>query len=477
MNLGAAKLHNFHKHLRRTMVLLPSAMLAVIFALYILMFSGSVTWNVLMIALILGVLGGYFSEIIFGFFFIATIFIPNDMLPLLSASDGFFGYDSFGFLRLHPAVIVIFTGSFLRVVLNYHKLVEALRMHKILRVVVVGLALFTLSMFLQTSYFRGFKGLPQCFQNYVFPFVFFLFMLTEDREKILKALKLYVVFISAVGLYGIIEYLFETNFLYDKIYMFASPHWYLYISEGNYRITTTIGHPLVNGVYYLFSIPIVYYIFQRPLNVILIIVLFGATMATGSRVAFVLALVSILFCSFSFNVSVFKRIKVIVIGVVTFGMTYTAIFKTHLGTTLMRRFVEEEGSALMRLKSLAYMPDRIKSNFVFGNGMGFSFESSASYFGFSTGYENPWLMLIIDTGFVTALLYAVTILVFMLWKINYLKCSDIFKGIYISFIAVLVMLTSFNSFGGRNTINLLLWFVIGLLFCKKAGTVENTTSQ
>jgi hypothetical protein len=249
--------------------------------------------------------------------------------------------------------------------------------------------------------------------------------------------------------------------------------WYSGASGKFYRITTLIGHPLKNATYFLFSIPIAMCIFRRPFNFIFVSLLFIATFVTGSRAASILAVISLIFYYVYFDANVVKQIRTILAASVIILISYFSLLHSPLGSTLVQRFAGEGESSIVRVRSLANIGHAALNNIFVGSGVGSSFDSSSSFFGYNIGYENPWIMLIVDVGIPTTLLYFGIICVVVLQKRRYLKSGGLNKALYISFISTLTMITSYNSFGSRNTLNFLLWLNVALLFsCKDTADIS-----
>ena len=435
---------------------------ALFFSACVLQTSGNTVWIVLIISLLLGILSIWIPAIIVVSFIIATIVISNEILPVLSGTSELHG---FGIIKLHPAGITLFTGSFIHIIMKKNILLERIRASRTLSITFILFSLFTISIFTQTLPLGGFKGIPHCLENYVFPFCFFLYLLTLNPENMSKILKYFVFFIVLIALYGLFEYLYGLNFLYNQFYSKSTYAWYHRFLSRGYRITTFIGHPLKNALYFLFAVPVAVFIYRKPLNFISSAILILAVFVTGSRIAFLLAISVILVCYLSIRFNIYEYYKSILITIAVLSITYLILYHSVLGTTLLRRFYEGHDSALIRIYSLENTPRLIMNNFLLGKGMGLSFRLSASFLrAEKMGFENPWIMLIADVGFITAVSYLVIILLTAVTKLTCLAYKGINRGIYLSFLSVLLMMSSFNSFGSRNTLNFLLWFNIALLY-------------
>jgi len=422
----------------------------------------SVEEVIIITSLLLGILSLWIPDIVLYGFLVGAIIIPNEVLPILSNSDLAL---SFGAIRLHPAGIVIFLGSFLNVLKKRKLLLIKIKQQKEIHIVIAIMIIFIISIFSQTYLFRGMNGLPLCLENYIFPFVFFLFLIIIKQENISRFLKIFVSFILVISILAVIEYIFKHNYLYHQLYANSSINWYDKVRGDIYRSTTTIGHPLKNSVYFLFSIPLCIYLYKKPFNIISIILLSLAILTTGSRVAFVLTIFAIVICTLRIKVNFINYNKLFAILCVITISIYLLLFISPLGRTLLIRFSEGYTSTSIRVGGINNLPYIIKNHFVHGIGLGLSYEVSSSFLKYEhIDFENPWIMMITDVGLITSLLYIFVILCIIRNMIKYVRFIRCLPFIIISFALILIMCSSFDSFGYRNNLNFLLWFNIGLFY-------------
>jgi len=226
---------------------------AVFFAAVFLAGSNNIEGMTLAISVLLGVLSLRFPVIIPVFFIISTLLVPNEILPVLSGTQEMYG---FGFIKIHPASLIVFIGSFLCVISRRKLLFEIVKSSKVLSIIVTIFTGVMASMLLQTFVFRGLKGVPQCLENYIFPFCFFLYVLTLEDKRAALMLKTFVFLILVIAIYGIFEYFYRENPLYDGLYLKSGFNLELFTYINEHRITTSLGHPLKNALYFLFAIPI-----------------------------------------------------------------------------------------------------------------------------------------------------------------------------------------------------------------------------
>ena len=374
--------------------------------------------------------------IVLAAFVTATLLVPTEILPYLSGMDVQYG---FGNIRLHPASIIIFTGSLVNIIAKWHLIKHRLKSMKILRVVSTLFLMFFVSIFTQTLFMRGFQGLAQCLENYLFPYCFFLFLFLLDKKTILKFLKFYVFAIIAISIYGLIEYMCGRNILYEHLYLGSGTHWYFEVDREGYRITTTIGHPLKNATYFLFAIPVSLYVFKKPLNFIATLILCVGAFVTGSRAAAVLTACSIVMYYAYFGSNLKEQLKRGLASLAAIIAGFSILRFSPLGSTLLSRFSLAGSSTELRVSSLSNFVGMSLQYTFTGKGMGLSMNESMRLLGEGYGFENPWLMLIVDVGLLTFLLY---IFIFFCTGFSQLKAvgSDAFKKtMFTSFCIIMVM--------------------------------------
>lgn len=433
-----------------------------LFGIIFLLSSSQVMWSIIIATVSLGILSVRFSMIPLILFFMGTLFIPREVLPILSNTEVLYG---FGPIRLHPVMITIFIGSSFVLLIRKSKILQKLYSSKTLRNILILISIFCFLILLQTFLFRGLAGIPQCLENYIIPFIFFLYLLTIEPSKILKFMKYYIFVILLLAFFGLFEYIFRYNFIYGHIYSNIHDSWYLKFIDSGYRITTTIGHPLKNSVYFLFALPISLFLYKKPFNLLVAFVLSLAILVTGSRSGFILGVIVILLCNMDITLNIFKLYKTLFIFIFIILLFYFVLFYSPLGQTLLPRFHVSHKSTLVRLTTLKNCFPIIKSSLLLGKGMGLSFELSSELLGEKgIGFENPWIMLIADVGFITAMIYIFTIFLVVFSTIRFMKSKNINRGIFLSFASILLAMSFFNSFGDRNTLNVLLWFNISLLY-------------
>jgi len=433
-------------------------------AVWLLYSIQNIMWSILIISIILGLLSVVMPQIILVVFVIGLLFIPNEILPFLANSTS--APHSFGAIRLHPVGIIIFIGSLLNIFIRKKLLIDRINKYKELKIIIILFILFSCSIFIQTILMRGLGGIAQCLETYVFPFTLFLYLLTLCPKKLSGYLKLFILFILFIGIYALVEYTFKENFFYHSLYYNSQIIWLPTMTGDIYRTTTSLGHPLKNGVYFLYAIPLTKYIFNKiPFYLISSLILILAIFSTGSRAAFLACIITFILCHKDIKTSFLVNFKNILILLGFALCFYIILLYIPFGNTIFMRFQIASGSTAVRLGSIGHISYLIKTYFTHGIGMGFSKEISTEILHIGKAdFENPWIMLITEVGFLTTLVYFAVILIIFFSKIHYLKHRKLNMYIFISFLSLLIVFSTFDSFGYRNTLNFLFWFNVALLY-------------
>jgi len=434
---------------------------AILFGLLVFKIGSNIVWATFLVVFLLGVLSIWVPVIIFISFIFATLIIPNEILPALSGHIEPFG---FGVLKLHPAGVAVFLGSFFNLVANRNKFIQKIQLSRPIRIMLAFFSFFILSSFIQTVFFRGIRGIPYCLETYLFSFTFFLYLLIIDTRKMCFFVKSYTFIIIILALVGIVEYYAGRNFIYEKTYLKTSLYWYQSLSDAGYRITTTIGHSLKNATYLLFALPLALVLFKKPWRYISTFLVLIAIFCTGSRVAAFLAVLFFVSYYIKLDFDLFKQIKTTLAIIASLLISYCLVFYTQIGSTLMNRIFGAKDSIIVRMYSLNEFFNLAKKSFFIGKGMELSFEESKNLFGKVISFENPWLMLVVDVGFITTLLYITTLTIGFFANFNKMHQNGLPRAIIFSFIMVMIMVSSFSSFGFRNTLNMLVFFNLAALF-------------
>lgn len=212
-------------------------------------------------------------------------------------------------------------------------------------------------------------------------------------EKVIKIIKSLFLAATLCASYGIVEFiLFRHSLIFPEIRV------------GSGRLTSLLGHPLVNGLIFASTLPLGFVLFvkhQRKSYLFAISILFLAiilTFARGSWIALLLGLL-VLFIQLSL------RLKV-KLGLFLIAVSVFIIFplKQEVRTRITKPEYATFSSWNIRLKSIPIAFEIVNRNPLFGGG---PFNSSRYKDQYAdaielrkTSFENSYLGLLVDLGYV-----------------------------------------------------------------------------
>lgn len=435
---------------------------SIIFSFLLISVIDSHYWSFILFSIIIGVLGVWFTKIFFLTFILMTVLLNGPILAYISGADMSLGY---GFLRVNSLSLSLFMACIGHLIFNINHLIKKIDEIKILKKVIILFSIFFGLIVLGTFFKRGVQGQPQCLENYLFPFIFFLNLLIYPKEEIYNFIKIHITIIVIIACYGILEYIMKDNFLFGYLYSLSfKSTWHQGFDSYKFRITTLIGHPLNNAFYFLFALPYSLVLFKKPFNLFASLILLLAIITTGSRAGFALALLCIFIMYASVTVIASKLMKNIILITVIGLIGYFFLFFTGLGETIRLRFLTEHHSTQVRIIAFQNLIPLALKNFIFGRGMGTSHESLGEIYGANFAFENPWLMLIIDIGFILTFIYFILLAIPMFKYLTNILNFSLEKAIWFSLFFTLLMATSYNSFGVRGDQNYSIWLNVSLLY-------------
>lgn len=289
----------------------------------------------------------------------------------------------------------------------------------------------------------------------------FLALIPEARAPLVTS---WVALGALLGAFAIVERILSYNPLFDWAYHSASfpltQHWHMY------RVTTTLGHPLTNGAFFVTSFALALASWVRhPRPLLLPATLLSAVgvVLTGSRGAFAGLLVAGL-CIVAFRAQTLlpRRAAVALALLVTLGSA-GAIYLTARTSS-----AEAEASAAYRTTALATGLDLASDAPIFGHGPGLAAELDASRApngAVVRTLENSWLELAVAVGW-PGMLLGVGLAGAALLAGARRRGSALFSA----FCGYLVVSASFNLFEGNRPALLLFGLLIGQLLTLPRGT-------
>jgi hypothetical protein len=269
-----------------------------------------------------------------------------------------------------------------------------------------------------------------------------------------------------LGIYGLIEFALRRNMLYGSLYEHATPP--LQQSWDVYRITTSLGHPLLNGTFFAIACLLgcgALFRGRRGWTAFSTAVAAGAVILSGSRGAVLALVVGIALMTV---VALFKRrvatsrwvVAIFVVGITSIGLIG--------GSSLNERADSREaaGSTATRLATYEAGRELVVQYFPLGAGPGIADElKRAMPVGDPRrGIESSWLQIAISLG-VPGLLTIGSLLV---WPALSGLVANV--GAAASLIAYVVAVASYNLIEATRPALLLAGVLIGLAIQQSATT-------
>ncbi len=326
--------------------------------------------------------------------------------------------------------------------------------------------------------FRG-VGLSNQFPDvYIGPFLFYWFIVVciAEDDNTQRVIENWAIFITIPLVFlGIIEYFKRENLFFDTIYRNQCT-WYaeyqFELSYGvPYRITTFLGHPLINSIYFcslsLFAL-IRSRIFNRKENLIYPFLIAGILFSAGllltlSRAASFLWIVAIFILAYYGRQGKHKITNLLAI----FGiLAVLLIFLSPVVGNLFERKLDDS-SANTRYESIGALATQWQEISIIGHGSQSVDEIKVRVFGILTGgnLEVGWLIVLIQFGLI--FLVAYFIIIFIPIKAAFARKRLIFRQEifpYAMIVCMLILLfATNNSIGERYTLNYFFFYCSALL--------------
>lgn len=335
---------------------------------------------------------------------------------------------------------------------------------------------FIITMTLIRFYVDGFDFLSnKILDNIIVPMLLAILIIKylkyDEIKKIAKFLVFCILINSCVA---IIEYFIGKSLFFHNYYIKTIP-WYqnIYLSTKygiRFRSSAFLGHPLINGTYYLIAITFLLYD-NKVLNIkkiVLLFILLFAVFTTNSRAALLIAFISILFYSFKekkyFMLFITTFIIILCVISIDFTQLYNSIFKRDLS-----------GSSI----SVRYDALRIFFKFSFKDVLlGVGFNNSNTYlkkYGFAGNLEISYLIMILEFGLVTFIMWVCFICNLIGIKKS-VKTNLTEKSLKMNILVLLIMFFTYNSIADPGTLNYLLFLIIAMYNIAKrncAGLEDN----
>ncbi|MDG5814703.1 hypothetical protein QA601_06430 [Chitinispirillales bacterium ANBcel5] len=302
-------------------------------------------------------------------------------------------------------------------------------------------------LFLSWSYNRT-SGIPILFENYFIPSLFLIFICSNVSTLKGNHLKLMVNIGVMISIYAIVEYITRYNIIYRDHY--ADLTWFGEYRElaTVFRVSSTIGHPLMLSSFLLPLLPFTNTTRWPALSRFLLLI---GILVTGARSAALIA-GGYIALHILWNKKLGQLILLVVAGffIISYGSQIPII------DGLFHRFEHATHSSEIRYIVFESLPVLVRESF-WGHGLRSSEFMFSQLIGLDYVVENPWISLLLEIGIVGLLFYCAMMLVWV---------SRIgFNRTHIAPTALIIaMISGYNSIA-VNT-NLLLYTII-LLSCIK----------
>ncbi|AEI39539.1 hypothetical protein [Paenibacillus mucilaginosus] len=357
----------------------------------------------------------------------------------------FYDHNGLNPLKIHPFVVawlIAFALTLLEDLLQ--------RNVKFDKVVITSLLVIGV-FFLVTFLFRGFSGFSMLIHNYIAPISFFLYFYYQktkvDAAKVQRIIRVLVWIAAIIGIIGILEYMVESNPM-QNIYDEETPTWLDSTFRDGYRIKTIIGHPLDNGLFFLFSMMIVQLNIQNAKIKYPLLLLFAVDLLlTGSRSFFLISFLVFFYSKDMFSGGL-KSLKQSSLALVLSAVIGLVTLATPLGTTFLNRVGSAGDSSEARWILIDYFTKHIFSFQMMGLGGATETITLVDRFNNPVYLENPWVILFFDVG------YLILLYIFLLFLI-----LRRVQGTFLVLV-MLLALSGYNSFGVRNNANFFLFYLL-----------------
>jgi len=295
---------------------------------------------------------------------------------------------------------------------------------------------------------------------YLLPIMFYcctLVVVISNKKGLRYIFLAFIIGFTLTTVYGLLEIIMQRNILVDFGIIVQEYEWMTDIRLDYGRITSFIGQPVITSLYYIFTIPAIYfirkqYIESKLVKQFLLIILMMAIVCvlyTGSRTGLVgLVLLIIIYFALSpqeFNIARLLTICLLMIGIIYFIAPSGFLTYSVASFDISKPVTEETQNFLGRFEVTYAMLDLARENLLFGFGPGYLLKMKDAYGVFVevAGMENQYAALVADAGIcglVTFLIFLITIFKAS-GKIRGSK-NDFVKGWAIIFISIFWVLVT-----------------------------------
>lgn len=391
-------------------------------------------------------------------FFAVLLFIPPEAIGLISGSP----YGTSGILNMSMAAydaVILFAC------------LVVTRKLKIQKISVTGLVVMSccLVIILMRICADGSGALSnKMIDNYFVPMLAAVSMSRvlnpDDMPKLLKFIYAFILINAAVAC---LELVIKQSLLFDAYYL-KTVKWYrgahnIYRADLQFRGTAFLGHPLVNGVYYVLGIV---YLYNKPVpgmmkNVRLTVLkalqfalLTGAILSTNSRGALlVFAVYTVIYLYTN------KKIGKLLLLLICVAVLIVALDFEKIYNSLFAR--DTSGNSLMgRLNGLAVFGELPLESVLLGEGLN-KIASLLTSYDMTSNFEISYLIIILEIGFIGFVIWVIAMIAMyspkMAVTVGDIKAKSMVNGMILCF---LLISATGNLIGDPGTLNYMLWALL-----------------
>ena len=145
-------------------------------------------------------------------YILGSIFLPIQAVSMIAGGDG--TLETSGIIKNHPITYVLIPAIIIYCLVQRKRVARAIHNISGLRLILIMMCVFCAGAILETVVLRGVKGLPTAFENYLGPFLLFLFLVVyclDDENSYISLLRIFVNCVLVAAIYGIVEYILKLN--------------------------------------------------------------------------------------------------------------------------------------------------------------------------------------------------------------------------------------------------------------------------
>lgn len=377
-----------------------------------------------------------------------------------------------GLLKNHPFSIIILSIALVTIVKNYKSVVVIFKKsNSMMKIALITQTLF-ICLFISISFIKlNISAVSYAVESFIAPFILFLLICFYDKHDsnlVPRLQKTFIILSIIVCIYGFFEFYFHSNYLYGELLRKSMEAYEGFTYSDSFRIFTTMGHPLVtaNAILISFFFLISLYhsgnIRNKYFMGFCIIILIVSLIITGSRSGLLLLFLGVLL-TFKNKISLQKVIAFVSFVTISAGI----LILTNQGKFILERFVSKEGllSSAVRLQAVFSIGEIIKSSQWFDAAFGKSRDLSDSMILKGVSFENPWLMIIVDTGVVPAFIFTISYIFVVIFLFRGAR-TESERVLAITTLLSICMLSGYSSFAEKNLTNVFFWFPAAICFCQ-----------